>query len=380
MSKNIYGDQDAIRIAMESKPGDKSVYVNWEAINELPDEFESTISKVKYDPANLKKSFSPVGNNNYMPSPEMMYEIADKCGISGGDKSISEPLIEMIDINPMLMKSLVEEPTFRKMIVGRKVVKYSTKIQEDGTLLRSSPCTSEYNVWERCKLDWSKEELDSDGYQNITTGSYEYFGKSVYGDYYTKGKYKYPVKYNTTLKRQHHFDSEMKFAHAKAETKANLKAIRELASLVTGFHESELKTGYLIFAKIRRSRKVMKMETAARLTAISHGQQPGSAESDLLFDATPEALPEPTITAAEEDTPPPPEKTATERMIFSLEYYRSNDLIPKDLLKTTKDLQDWLSSNPKAEQHATFWPKAITFLKSVEDVLPQETRFTHNLY
>ncbi len=45
MSK-IYGDENTIKKARDAKPGDTISYVNWEAIDELPDEFESRIEKV----------------------------------------------------------------------------------------------------------------------------------------------------------------------------------------------------------------------------------------------------------------------------------------------------------------------------------------------
>ena len=98
MSK-IYGDPDVIKRAEKSSPGEKVAYVNWEAINELPDEFEATISEVRFNPKNLKHSFSNVGSDSkpsWMPNPDIMYDIAKCCGISGGDSSIAESMIEEV--------------------------------------------------------------------------------------------------------------------------------------------------------------------------------------------------------------------------------------------------------------------------------------------
>ena len=127
------------------QPGDKSVYINFDAIKDLPEEFEVVVTEVLFDPKNLAESFSNVGSNNnpaWQPKVELMYKIAEACGISGGDESETQPMVEEVDINPMLMKPMDAPPTYRRMTVGRSVSKRSSRLMEDGSLLWSV-CTSE---------------------------------------------------------------------------------------------------------------------------------------------------------------------------------------------------------------------------------------------
>jgi hypothetical protein len=69
MSK-IIGDQKVITAAINSPAGDKSQYVNWDAINDLPEDFEAVVTQIKID---LKNDFSDIGNDTFMPKPELMY-------------------------------------------------------------------------------------------------------------------------------------------------------------------------------------------------------------------------------------------------------------------------------------------------------------------
>lgn len=361
MSK-IYGNENVIKMAKDSKPGDRSVYINWDFISELPDQYEVVITEIKFDLNNLNNDFSDVGNGNFMPTPNMMYKIAEACGISGGEKSDSQPIIEEIDINPMLCKPLDANPTIRKMTVGRKVSKYSTRIQEDGSLLRSSVCTSEYNVWERCLEAWSIEEMHSEGY--------------------TK-QMKYPAKYENMYKRRKHFDSELKFAHAKAETKAHLKTIRELAGLMTGYRKEDLSSGRLIFAKVRKSRQILQAETAAHLAAISQGHQ-NNESTNLLFGPT---EPEQESKIKKEDAvsfdvveEEKPKKSNREFLIAMLDNYQKEDLIIPEFKESIQAIINWLKGNEDAEKNKTYWTKALNILKQIEQKIPDAGKITHKLY
>jgi len=275
----------------------------------------------------------------------------------------------------MLCKPIEDNPTFRKMTVGYKVTKYSTRIQEDGTSLRSSPCTCAFHVWNRCLELWTKEELYTEGY--LKSG-------------------KYPNKYDSAFKRKAHFSSEMKFAQAKAETKSYLKSIRELSGLMTGYRTEDLSSGRLTFVKIRRSRTSIKMESAARLSALSQGHQP---EPNLLFadddivppqGGTGEVTPKPDVTQTAHQklfssVKPEPEPnnsptTAREMMIETLNHYQKDGMIPDDMKTTTSKLLEWLNNTPEAENNQEFWPKAINILKSIDSKIPEEGRLNHNLY
>ena len=56
----IYGDQENIKYARSAPAGARDVYVNMDAINDLPEEYEATINCVEYDPKRLADSFSNV--------------------------------------------------------------------------------------------------------------------------------------------------------------------------------------------------------------------------------------------------------------------------------------------------------------------------------
>jgi hypothetical protein len=244
----------------------------------------------------------------------------------------------------------------RKMIVGRSVGKYSTRIQEDGTELRSSVCTVEFNVWERCCDLWAKEEMYTDGY--------------------TK-KSKYPNKYDSSYKRKAHFMGELKFAHAKAETKAHEKTIRELAGLQTGYKKEELSKGELIFSKVRRSRIILQSETAAKLAALSQGKQ---IESKVeLFGEDHSSEMNISLHEDEHKEPDPPKKSKQDELIEVLDYYVNESLIIKELDSSVANLLNWLKSTKEAEKNVQYWTKAMTVLKAVEEKIPNEGKKDHNI-
>jgi len=370
MSK-LFGDNRVINEAQNATPGDRSVYINFEALNNLPDQYEPFISEVKFDPLRLADNFSDVGGGTWMPSTQLMYKIGEACGISGGQNSITEPIVEEIDINPMLMKPIDAAPTYRKMNVGRRVSKFSERMQEDGTFIKSSVCTSEYNVWERCVEAWSKEEMYTNGY--------------------TKAG-KYDNKYDNQYKRKAHFDGEMKFAHAKAETKAHCKTIRELAGLVTGYKQADLQKGRLIFAKIRRSREILKAESAARLSAMSRGLTDNRQSVPLLFGSNeqsePETMtnvtPEPEVVfnappqVEHEQNPLPPKQ---EEMLAVLRQYESDNLFTPSFKDPAEKIMKWLKDNIdkniNAELDKSTWERASGILSRIEATIPEQGRVTH---
>jgi hypothetical protein len=327
MSAKIHYGNPSLKARIERRsPEDKNVYINLDAIAELPDEYEAIISEVIFDPKDLAAAFSDVSGkgDTWMPGTALMYEIAEACGISGIGQPVVEPIIDEIDINPMLCAPLDALPTKRKMIVGRRVSKQSHVMQEDGTMRTSSVCTSDYNAWDRCVESWSKEEMYTDGYAKAG---------------------KYPPKYDNKFKRKHHLDEEMKFAHAKAETKSHVKTIRELAKMQTGFKTEDLKEGRLIFVKIRRSSMVLKMETAARLEAMrSGGQAP--------------ALAAPITRQIEDATSTPPSDDAGPDLVLTPD---PEPMTEREQMH--KDLSEWLAKG---------WiPKAVPKLADIKDELPK---------
>lgn len=359
MSK-LVGDEKTIKWAKDAPAGDKSVYINWDAIKDLPDEFEVVVTSVKYDPKNLDASFSDIGSGMRMPTPDLMYRIAEACGISGGSESETAPIIEEIDINPMLCKPIDTAPNYQRKIVGRSVSKRSSRMMEDGSMVFSSLCTAEYNVWERCNELWSKEEMYTDGYAK-------------------KGKY--DNKYDNPYKRRNNFDSEMKFAHAKAESKAYLKTIRELAGLPTGFKSGDLTSGQLLFSKVRRSPLALKAETAARLGAISRGVGQSTAQAQLFGPVSEsEIYPEPIVDIEQEPTAEDiSSKEDNVILLAVLEEYLPN-IKDEGMKATAKATIEWLEKQDDPKSNKSFYNKALKNLKIIEDEIPEAFRITHMLY
>lgn len=390
----ITGNAETIKRAKAKKSSDKTNTINWDALDTLPEEFEAVISEVKFDASNLDKSFSDVGGDSYMPKPELIYEIATARGISGGENSIVENLIDEVDINRLLGKPIGTPPNMQRRVVGKKVAKFATVLAEDGTEQRSSVCTSAYNVWERCCAEWSAEENETQGYTvEIKDGKYQAFGKEKWGPHYYKGQYAYAIKYRSPHARQKHFDDEMKFAHAKAETKAHGKAVRELACLATGFKKDDLKDGVLYFAKIRRSSAVLKMETAARLQALSRGLgDGGNAASVALFgpqaqvtapvDPSPQ---EPNVEDAvtermpEDDSPFPTEPVSPQKEYAATLGHYYPKMVPQTMQDRAAKILGWVRSETDRTASKD-WPAAIAFLKEIEAALPDDMRLTHTLY
>lgn len=355
----IYGDQENIKYAKSAPAGARDVYVNMDAINDLPEEYEATINCVEYDPKRLADSFSNVGTDkspSWMPKPEFMYKVAEACGINGSGVSEVMSLIEEVDINPMLCKPIDAVPNYQRKNVGRSVSKQSSIMMEDGSLRFSSLCTAEYNVWERCCEAWSKEEMYTEGY-----------AKSG----------KFGNKYETSYQRRSHFDSEMKFAHAKAESKAYLKTIRELAGMPTGFQSADLTSGKMLFARIRRSKAVLKMETAARISAMSRGIESQPAKAMLFGPAETEEIAQETVI---EQTEPIEDAQVQESQILAVfrEYMPSiND---EAMQATAKATIEWLEGQDDPEANKAFYAKALKNLRLIEDGIPEAFRLTHTLF
>lgn len=371
----IKGNPDTITRCRKATPEDKWNHVNFDAIDKLPDEYEAIITEVKFSMAD----FANVGSKEkpmYMPNPDLMYAIAEACGISGGERSINEPLVEEVDIN-RVRADLVSPPSITKMVVGRIVKKYSTVIQEDGTERKSSVCAVAYNAFERCCELWSKEEMYTQGYK--VAGKYE-------------------NKYQTRWQRQAHLDAEMKFAGQKAETKAHLKTIRELAGLMTGYKAEDLAHGVLVFARIRRSSAVLKMETAARLTALSRGEPTGSAA--MLFgdriaeiaapvDHVDDKVPEPEKVVWTRDSNemayrPLPQQglpvSKKQSIIATVSAYLANDVIHPDDLDGAKKIINWAEKVNDPIESSKYWPGVLDTFRAIESKIPEEGKIHHDLY
>ena len=381
MSK-IYGDEDTIKRAREAKPGDSTVIVNWDAIKEIPDQYEVKIIEVKFDPSNLEKFFTNVGTKydpKYYPHIEFMYKIAEARGVSGGE-AITETLYEDVEIDEMNMTTTGQ---IIKKKVGYMVKKSAYVLEEDGTTRPSGERISIENAWEECVKAWHKEEKITEGYSPaiVKDGEYEYYNKKYTGKHYfiINGKYKnaVPLKYDTKWKRKCHFDDELAKSLGKADSKAKSKAIREVVGLQTGFLPEDLAEGRIIVSRVRRSRGILQAESAARLSALSNGTQE-QKEHTMLFGPSGGTI------EMVEDTEPEIEivtPTNREKLIKALEYYLNEETVELNETDTgtVNTMLKWLNDTLDAESNEAFWNKAMGNLKKIESGIPEFARFEHGL-
>jgi hypothetical protein len=366
---NIFGAEDTIKKAKAARPGDPTVLINWDLINDLPEEFEAKISEVKF---NVDEDFTNIGTDSkpkYYPKTKLMYKIADAIGLSGDSESIIEPIYEDVEIDEMNMTTT--GMIIRKK-VGVRVQKRSYILAEDGAKRYSSVRSGKHNAWENCLKVWHKEEKTTKGYSLCKDGEFTYYNKKQHGKFYevVSGKYtnQYPVKYATKWDRKCYFDDEMDKAEGQADTKAHLKTIRELAGLTTGFLPQDLRDGRFIFQKIRRSRESLKMETAVRLSNI--GKEPAK-ETKLLFGS------EPKEDIVVDPEPEPVSKTLKQILIETIESYGQS--ITEEMQDTVDSLLSWLDKTDNPEE-SKYWTNGINLLKQIEQDMPEEFRVKHGLY
>ena len=370
MSK-IYGDENTIKLVNEKKPGDNSIMVNLELVRNLPDEFEVGVVKVPFDNKNIDKFFTNVGtqsNPKWYPHIEFMYQIAEARGITGSTVSV-EPIYEDVEIDEQNMTTTGQ---IIKKKVGYMVKKSAEVLNEDGTFYNPGERVSIEHAWQDCLTAWHKEEKATEGYSNVIDGEYEAFNKKQYGKHYVvvSGKYKntFAVKYGTKWERKCHFDEVLDKAVGKADSKAKSKVIREVVGLPTAFATEDLQKGYIIVSRIRRSRDILKLETAAKITYLSNGGQP---KPNLLFGEL-----EDDVTVVEHE-PVPVTKSPKQWLIESLETYGKN--ISDELVDTAGKVLEWLDKT-EAPETTTFWVKAINLLKTIEEDVPEDFRVKHGLY
>lgn len=379
MSK-IYGNESTIQKARDAKPGDTISYVNWEAIDELPDEFESRIEKVEF---NIENDFDLTGDDMYYPHPDLMNRIAEKRGISGTLKSIVEPIIIEVNVNPLFCKDMEEPPVIQKKVVGMRVTKVGYTLEIDGELKPSLPCTVDFNVWNRCCNEWAKEDEKTNGYDKTTQKKMPNGNIYYELEYYDKSKkqtvpYKFFPKYDTKYKRNAYFEKLKLFDQRNADTKSKNVVVRTIVGMPTGFSRKELAEGYFIVYRICRSRKILKLETAANLKRISQGEEP-SPSGNLLFGPVDEAEgivepdPEPDPFDMENVTPTPEEE-----LLGIFQTYKT--IIKGD--KSMDAVVSWLEKKPDntSANYQQGWDKAIGILKDIEKQVDLSELVEHKFY
>ena len=353
----ITGAKQTLERISKALPGSISNYVPLDIDKFMPDEFVAVASEVMYDPANLTESFSPVGGGMVMPTTKLMYKIGEARGVIGGVKSESYAVYEEVDWSRMESNDPAAKPDLVKMKVGYKSIKQSKVLEPDGSYRLSNIWEVTYNVWERCCEDWSKS----------------------------------PEKHNTAASRRQHFDNEMKFAAQKAEYKAHSKTIRELAGLPTGYRQNSLTDGWMTFHKIQRSQEAVKLDAAARRSAMAKGVSDGGADATVaLFGSDPvAALPEPEpsdddILVDFDASPPQAEaqKPEHERARDALAQYVAEGFVndkPAEL-DLANQMIEWI--NKWGEQCTTDpqkWQKVLAHIKKVEESVDDGRYVDHGL-
>ena len=183
----------------------------------------------------------------------------------------------------------------------------------------------------------------------------------------------------------------MKFAQQKAETKAYTKAIRELASLMTGFDQEDLVSGAFLFVKIRRSAAVLKMETAARLHALSSGagetydarQLFGEQKKQISAPEPQDVAPEPVVEPMPAQEPEPEQEQTgpiDEQLLILFSYYRAEKLVPGDKSANVDSVIKWLEDARNDHSDERYVTRAIDLLKTIEAGVPAFALKEHNLY
>lgn len=344
----IIGNETVLKRITEARAGDPSVYINLEAIAQLPDDYESVVVKVDFD---INNDFTNVGTENnpsWYPKPPLMARIAEARGITiDGINDETVSVFENINISS---QEMVQNPVIQNRKVGYSVKKTGSVIMEDGTIRQHSESSTE-NAWEEAEFLWTKEEMYSEGYTKPS---------------------KYPPKYDNKWKRRLHFQELLDKAEGKARTNAFVKIVRMLACLKTGYKTEELKEGCFYFAKIRRSEMIRKAETAARLSALSAGHEP--AVTKQLFGETDPVM----LTHSEPATTPEP---ISKRAIFieTLETYRSEGIVPSEMNELVGKLLSWLKATENAEESID-WQTALQRLKGIETMMDAGIIKQHGLY
>lgn len=382
----IIGNKDLIEASRNAAPGEQFNLVNWDALNDLPDLYDAQITQVKFTLPNPKNDnqpgdFAPVGGGTYQPNTDLMNKIAEARGISGLDFGEAKPLVNLVDWNRMTL-DFNAPPRMVSYMVGYIVSKRGSVLMADGTEHKSDPCVVVYNVWERCCEAWSAEEKATEGYTKVKT--YQ-SGDKYYETTSQWGTKKHTLKYDNRFKRQAHFDSEMKFAERKADTKARNVVTRTLSGMPTGYKLEDLKKGFFLFGKIIRSSWAIKSEHAANLQRISHGLTENDA-SKKLFGNPEKALKSANVepkqeintvrvepeTLAQQASEPEINKSF---VVNALSQYLTEKLVSAEMVGNVESLLGWLKDTENPEGNKVYWDKTLGLLEEVEKTVPAEKRW-----
>jgi len=338
-------------------PDQKNVFINWDAIDSLPEQYEVVISELIFDPKKLDDFFTNIAKKTadpvWYPGTDMSYKIAAMTNISGCKDKLVESIFEEVEEDMLEPNTKLKKGEWKKRKVAMRVTKTSMIFCEDGTWRPSSPCSNTFNFWNRACLEFLTEEEYTESYTHLD-------------------KFKNPFKYDTKIKRLKRLYELEKFAAENAETKSFCKTVRELAGLQTGFSTKDLQSGKFVFQKYVKSKASLKLELAARVSAISQGkteeiQQLGAD----IFEGTKQITePEPeNITPQETESDfTEPDKTEGEQIKEiknKLEWYIDINGENRKVIEKRTDVLEYIQNSIRTETNLN---KLKLTLKRVEDL------------
>lgn len=379
MSNKIKGSPELLEKVRRATPFNTNIHVNLEALKELPEQYDAVLKAVHFNPNDLEKSFTKI-SGKYMPKTQLMYDIAEARGVRGSNFFIAEDVYQEVNINPMFCKSLLDQPTMRKIHTGCSSTKQAIVTEEDGTESTGSPCTVIDSFWSECLKMWAKEEESTEGYSKVLDGKYKVFeyGKNVEktGRHYlddTKYKNAHPIKFDTQWKRQSFYESQKDLSQNMAQTKSWLKCIREKAGLITAYDPKDLESGELIFSKIVKSSASLKMESLAHMESIAKGTQ-SKEKQNILFGTEKNVTENVDVATSGEDKQvetiiEPPTATPVEEAIAEIDcYFNSPYCADDNFKKKLSGALGWLRKTPDADK-TDVWATLLADLEVIRGMM-----------
>lgn len=283
---------------------EKTCLLNIDLLDNLPDSVEVVTTSVKFNLKKLDMHFSCVGSKNnqdiWFPGKSICMQIAKAIGLS--ITSIrTEPVIELIDSNIFLGKSLEDEPVYHKRKTS--ITAYAKgSIKEIDYTDRQVSDSATFNFWNRAESEFLKPKNNK--------------------------------LYDTILKRKQRLNELEKFAESQAISRALGRLVRQAAGMQTGYTKEELSTGFFIFQKYVRSKNMLKLKDAAEIDAIRKGVK--NNENKLLSNEN----------YIEPEPEPEPEQKQEQLTLTETEYEKIVRLLEKYIYSElkNKEVYDYLNS------------------------------------
>ena len=122
---------------------------------------------------------------------------------------------------------------------------------------------------------------------------------------------------------------------------------------------------------------MLKMETAARISAMSRGIESQPAKAMLFGPAETEEISQETVI---EQTEPIEDAQVQESQILAVFREYMPSIKDEAMQATAKATIEWLEGQDDPESNKAFYAKALKNLKLIEDGIPDAFRLTHTLF